>query len=95
MSIEIYNEFINWMNNQTGPAIGKDVPINNFMMIEGQKIMDKQLSYTDYEMQWIGDFNPKMVNIAESLGTTTTRKLITYRYLFDRKKEFVRHKMLA
>ena len=26
--------------------------------------------YTDYEMQWIGDFNVKMINVAESLGET-------------------------
>ena len=52
--------------------------------------------YTAYEMQWIGDFNPKMVNIASTLGDTfVNRKLCTYRYLFDRKKEFVRHPMLA
>ncbi len=48
--------------------------------------------YVDYEMQWIGDFNPKMVNIASSLGDTiVSRKLCTYRYLFDRSKEFKRH----
>ena len=52
--------------------------------------------YTAYEMQWIGDFNPKMVNIASTLGDTfVNRKLCTYRYLFDRKKEFVCHPMLA
>jgi hypothetical protein len=51
--------------------------------------------YVDYEMQWIGDFNPKMVNIASSLGDTIiSRKLCTYRYLFDRNKEFKRHPMV-
>jgi hypothetical protein len=48
--------------------------------------------YEDYEMQWIGEFNPKMINVASSLGKThISRKLCTYRYLFDRNKEFVRH----
>lgn len=52
--------------------------------------------YIHYEMQWIGDFNVKMVNIAKSLGDTyVSRKLTTYRYLFDRSKEFRRHPMLA
>ncbi|MGG9970386.1 hypothetical protein ACQ33O_01225 [Ferruginibacter sp. SUN002] len=51
--------------------------------------------YTQYEMQWIGDFNPKMINIAESLGETfRSRILTTYRYLFDRTKEFKRHPIL-
>ena len=52
--------------------------------------------YTEYEMQWIGDFNPKMLNVAESLSDTFhSRELATYRYLFDRLKEFKRHPMLA
>ncbi|UEG50344.1 hypothetical protein LK994_02495 [Ferruginibacter lapsinanis] len=52
-------------------------------------------TYTQYEMQWIGDFNPKMINIAESLGETyRSRNLTTYRYLFDRTKEFKRHPVL-
>jgi hypothetical protein len=47
--------------------------------------------YDDYEMQWIGEFNPKMVNIAESLGTYRSRRLVTYRYFFDQTREFKRH----
>ena len=42
----------------------------------------------------IGDFNPKMINIAESLGTHMSRKLSTYRFLFDRTKPFIRHKTI-
>ncbi len=53
------------------------------------------LLYTEYEMQWIGDFNIKMINVAESLGDTfRSRNLTTYRYLFDRTKEFKRHPFL-
>jgi hypothetical protein len=52
--------------------------------------------YVHYEMQWIGDFNIKMVNVARSLGDTyVSRKLTTYRYLFDRSKEFKRHPMVG
>jgi hypothetical protein len=52
--------------------------------------------YTQYEMQWIGDFNTKMINVAESLGETyRSRQLTTFRYMFDRTKEFKRHPMLA
>ena len=50
--------------------------------------------YEDYEMQWIGDFNPKMINVAESLGTYLSRKLTTYRYNFDRTKVFKKHPIL-
>ncbi len=51
--------------------------------------------YTEYEMQWIGDFNPKMINVAANFGDTyRSRNLATYRYLFDRTKEFKRHPIL-
>lgn len=69
--------------------------VDAFMIMEGAKIIQHKLSYDDYEMQWIGDFNPKMINIAESLGTYRSRQLTTYRYLFDRNQEFKRHPMLT
>jgi len=69
--------------------------IDAFMIMEGAKIIQGQMLYDDYEMQWIGEFNPKMINVAESLGTYRSRKLITYRYLFDRTKEFRRHPILS
>jgi hypothetical protein len=68
--------------------------IDAFMILEGANVIQKELHYEDFELQWIGDFNPKMMNIAESLGTTITRKLITYRYNFDRDAAFHRHPTL-
>jgi hypothetical protein len=70
--------------------------IDAFIIVESAKIIQSPIvPYTQYEMQWIGDFNPKMINIAESLGETyRSRNLATYRYLFDRNKEFVRHPTL-
>jgi hypothetical protein len=50
--------------------------------------------YDEYEMQWIGEFNPKMVNVAETIAGNRSRILTTYRYLFDRTKEFNRHPIL-
>jgi hypothetical protein len=58
-------------------------------------VQSEQSAYTEYEMQWIGDFNPKMVNVASTLGDVkVSRKLCTYRYLFDREKVFKRHPIL-
>ena len=68
--------------------------IDSFMIIEGANLIQKEKLYEDFEMQWIGDFNPKMVSIAENLGTYKSRVLKTYRYLFDRNAEFVRHPIL-
>jgi hypothetical protein len=69
--------------------------VDAYMIVEGAKIIQFKLAYDDYEMQWIGDFNPKMINIGESLDTYRSRKLITYRYLFDRTKEFKRHPVVS
>ncbi len=61
----------------------------------GKYVQSDASPYTEYEMQWIGDFNPKMLNIANSLGDVSrSRNLSTYRYLFDRSKEFKRHPFL-
>ena len=67
--------------------------IDAYIIVESSKIIQSaQTHYTEYEMQWIGDFNPKMVNIAESIGDTfRSRNLVTYRYLFDSNKIFKRH----
>ena len=66
------------------------------MVGESAKIIQPAKFYTHYEMQWIGDFNPKMVNVAKNLGDTfVSRKLTTYRYNFDRSKEFKRHPMVS
>jgi hypothetical protein len=71
--------------------------IDAFMIAEAAKIVQvPSMPYTDYEMQWIGDFNPKMMNVASGLGDTfETRRLITYRYLFDRTREYKRHPILT
>ncbi|MFZ6052415.1 hypothetical protein [Halocola ammonii] len=47
-------------------------------------------NYTETILTWIGDFNPKMMHVAENLGAEVFRKLATYRYLFDREKPFER-----
>lgn len=79
--------------------------VDSYMIVEGSRVIQSltfdngqprlgKLLYDNYEMQWIGEFNPKMINVAESLGTYRSRTLITYRYLFDRTKEFKPHPIL-
>lgn len=70
--------------------------VDSFIIGEAAKVIQSdKVSYTEYEMQWIGDFNPKMINIAEGLGEVyRSRNLTTYRYLFDRTREFKRHPIL-
>lgn len=46
--------------------------------------------YKSTTLTWIGDFNPKMIKIAENLGASKYRTLYTYRKLFDENKPFKR-----
>lgn len=65
--------------------------------VEGAMIKfteDKVVSlkrYKDTILTWIGDWNPKMIRVAENLGAAKYRTLITYRKLFDPNKPFERH----
>jgi hypothetical protein len=46
--------------------------------------------YSEIEMNWIGDFNPAMMHLLEEIGARPSKIHVTYRYLFDRDKEFKR-----
>lgn len=46
--------------------------------------------YTDTILNWIGDFNPKMLHVCENLGAKLWRRYATYRYYFDRERPFER-----
>jgi len=50
--------------------------------------------YVGAYMAWIGDYNKKMMNIAEHIGSEKVFLLTTYRYLFNRNAEFERHPSL-
>lgn len=70
--------------------------VDAYIIAEAAKVIQQpDVPYTEYEMQWIGDFNPKMLNIAAGLGEVKrSRQLTTFRFLFDRSKEFKRHPIL-
>lgn len=65
--------------------------VDALMIMEFKNFVQRRTKYTQYEMQWIGDFNPKMLSVAEKITPTITRKLATYRYLFNPQTEFHRH----
>ncbi len=70
--------------------------VDSYIICESAKVIQSAtMPYEKYEMQWIGDFNPKMLNVATAIGNVSpTRKLNTYRFLFDRNKAFERHPIL-
>jgi hypothetical protein len=54
----------------------------------------KYKRYDEYEMNWIGDFNPKMILVVEQVGGDRVKTHITYRKLFDESRPFKRHPIL-
>jgi hypothetical protein len=69
--------------------------IDYYMIVEAATVIQQKKQYHELELQWQGDFNPKMLNISKNLGARQSRLLSTYRYLFDRSKEFKRHPVLS
>ncbi|TAH23905.1 MAG: hypothetical protein EAZ07_10255 [Cytophagales bacterium] len=58
------------------------------IVIAAAKRIQPMKKYTDFEMNWIGSFNPKMIKICESVGSKVIKTHHTYRYLFDSTKPF-------
>jgi GNAT superfamily N-acetyltransferase len=54
-------------------------------------VFKRKPHYTEIEFSWVADFNPKMRKIFISVGSVPAKNYITYRYLFDRTKEFKRY----
>ena len=48
------------------------------------------IAYKEMIMNWIGDFNPKMMRVCEQIGARIFKTHVTYRKLFDETKEFKR-----
>lgn len=55
-----------------------------------KKAHSKGFAYEQYEMNWIGDFNPKMIRVVEQINAHVVKRHATYRKLFDESKPFKR-----
>ena len=64
------------------------------IMLMRRILQDEYHRYDEYEMNWIGDFNPKMINIVIQVGGTVNKRHATYRKLFDETKPFKRAPIL-
>jgi len=58
------------------------------------KVMQRKLWINEVELSWVGDFNPKMMAIYQSVGGVHAKTHYTMRYLFDRNAPFERAPML-
>ncbi len=65
--------------------------LDGAIILHFRKLMQEDYRrYDEYEMNWIGDFNPRMIRVAEQIQTEIVKRHATYRYLFDRTKPFKR-----
>ena len=60
-----------------------------------QMAQDGNFQYTEYEMNWIGDFNPRMIRTVEQINAHVVKRHATYRKLFDETKPFKRMPILG
>jgi len=64
------------------------------LIVSAANEIQKKAGYTSIQMNWIGDFNPRMMHVAEQIGAKIYKTHHTYRYLFDRSKDFERHPLI-
>jgi len=65
--------------------------VEGALVIKFEQEVDKpNFPYKSLELNWIGDFNPVMMKVAEFIGGKIYKTHVTYRYLFDREAEFKR-----
>jgi hypothetical protein len=65
--------------------------IESAFILKIRKVFEKKPHYKEIEFSWVADFNPKMRKLFISVGCVPVKNYITYRYLFDRNREFKRY----
>ena len=68
--------------------------IDAFVIFSGALVIQKEGRYDLMEMGWAGDWNPRMIGIYKSIGASQSRRMVTYRYCFDRSLPFERHPVI-
>jgi hypothetical protein len=69
--------------------------LDGAMVMKAREILQDQYNrYDEYEMNWIGDFNPTMINVVKQVGGAECKRHATYRKLFDESKPFKRAPIL-
>lgn len=69
--------------------------IESLLFSHAFQAMKKKPWYTHVELSWVGDFNPKMRALLESVGADFHQRHNTYRYLFGNEEVFVRSGIIA
>jgi len=56
------------------------------------KVFEKRPWFRELELSWVGDYNPKMMAIYEALGASKAKTHVTYRYMINKERPFIRYK---
>ncbi|QQR86866.1 MAG: hypothetical protein IPJ76_01170 [Flavobacteriales bacterium] len=91
----LYHKWKGTVRNMTGIVFGvakewQGKGMEGALIVYAESQVTDKGIYDDTIMTWIGDFNPRMIKMCETLGAENYRNLATYRYLFDRTKPFER-----
>ena len=65
--------------------------LDGAMMMKAREVLQDQYNrYDEYEMNWIGDFHPTMINVVKQVGAKSVKDMLPIRKLFDETKPFKR-----
>ncbi len=89
----LYYKKINMMTRTRIVIMGIDLQyqrsgIESALFWHQEQMMKKKPQYTEVELSWAGDFNPKIIAVYEATGAKKVKTHYTMRYLFDRNKPF-------
>jgi hypothetical protein len=53
------------------------------LFLKFHEAVRRRAHYTEIELSWVGDYNPRMRKVYEQIGAVPAKKHITYRYMID------------
>jgi len=92
----LYYKRRNTMTRIRGSAAGVVPKYQNSGVESGifwqlKQVMEKKPHYRQFELSWVGDYNPKMISLYKATGAYHAKTHHTYMYLFDRDRPFKRY----
>ncbi|HEX2969885.1 MAG TPA: hypothetical protein VHO46_12370 [Bacteroidales bacterium] len=65
--------------------------VESAIFLQLYRVFVRKPWYKELELSWVGDFNPKMISIYEALGSRRAKVHVTYRYMINTARKFVRY----
>ena len=92
----LYYKRMNTITRARGTAAGvipkfQNSGVESGIFYQMKQVMDRKPHYKQFELSWVGDFNPKMIALYQASGASHAKTHHTYRYLFDPNQPFHRY----